>query len=131
MTNVTGTTRANRFLVFLVGLLAGVIIGYAVGEPDGVRPVARGAITVQFNDVLAPENAWIVEGFICPMPNCTNPLLTCPGELSRRIRDWVNSQLQLGRPGQAIRAEIVEKHSQNLFKAGLDAPPPDSLRSEP
>ena len=50
------------------------------------------------------------------MPGCTNPLLTCPGELPRRIRDWINQQRATGRPGDDIRAEIIRVHGQNLYK---------------
>ena len=130
MTSMTGRARANRYLVFLVGLLAGVIIGYALGESYAGSPGAGRQTTVESGDILAPENAWIVEGFTCPMPNCRNPLLVCPGELSRRIRIWVNMQLQTGRSGDAIRAEIIEKHGESLFKTGFDATPLDSLQPE-
>jgi hypothetical protein len=118
MTDANAASRANLVLLFVVGLLAGGILGYIVGRqsanPTEVAPT--GAASVVLNDVLPVQDAWIVEGFSCPMPGCSNPLLTCSGELPRRIRDWVNSQRAAGRPGADIRAEIERVHGANLHK---------------
>ncbi|MEW5702181.1 MAG: hypothetical protein AB1792_08135 [Candidatus Zixiibacteriota bacterium] len=110
--------RANLVLLFLVGLLAGGIGGFFIGrqEVGGVAATQTAVTPTVLNDVIPVEDAWIVAGFSCPMPGCTNPLLNCPGELPRRIRDWVNSQLAAGRPGADIRAEIERVHGANLHK---------------
>jgi len=118
MTGANGAARANLVLLFVVGLLAGGVVGYIVGRqsanPTVVAPT--GTASVALNDILTVQDAWIVEGFSCPMPGCTNPLLTCPGELPRRIRDWINSQRAAGRPGADIRAEIERVHGASLHK---------------
>jgi hypothetical protein len=121
MTNATAAVRINNLLVLLVGILAGVIIGYMLGHATDGGLSAGTPAAANLNDVLSPEDAWIVDGLTCPMPGCTNPLAVCQSEISRRIRDWVNSQLKAGRPGEAIREEIIRTHGQNLFKRGLDA----------
>lgn len=127
MTDSTTAARINTLLVLLVGILSGVIIGYIFGHTMGDGLSANTPVAASLNDVLSPEDAWIVDGLTCPMPGCTNPLLVCQSELSRRIRDWVNSQLKAGRPGEAIRGEIIRKHGQNLFKLGLETRPDSSL----
>jgi hypothetical protein len=123
MSNGSGSAKVNTLLFFLVGLLSGGIVGYILGGagPAAVTPSGMQPSLLQLNDILPVEDAWIVEGFSCPMPGCTNPLLTCKDELSRRIRDWVNSELARGRPGEDIRAEIIQVHGANLNK----------LKSEP
>jgi hypothetical protein len=121
MTASTSAARINTLLVLLVGVLSGVIIGYILGHTtEGGLPAGTPA-TVNLNDTIAPDDAWIVDGLTCPMPGCMNPLLVCQSDLSRRIRDWVNSQLKAGRSGESIREEIIQTHGQNLFKRGLDA----------
>ena len=128
MASPNSAARVNTILLFVIGLLAGGIGGYFIGQrtaPTGTTPVA----TTQpiLNDVIAAKDAWIVAGFTCPMPGCTNPLLTCPGELPRRIRDWVNQQLAAGRSGADIRAEIERVHGANLHKIPL--PGPDTVKT--
>jgi hypothetical protein len=120
MSNGNGSARINTLLFFLVGLLSGGIIGYLLGGADQapVMPAGTQPAITQLNDVLPVQDVWIVEGFSCPMPGCTNTLLECQGELPRRIRDWVNSQRALGRTGEDIRAEIIRKHGANLNKLG-------------
>lgn len=119
MASGDSAAKINTLLFFLVGLLCGAIAGYILGGA-GQRglPPASGtqSVSLQLNDVLPVEDVWIVEGFSCPMPGCTNTLLTCQGELSRRIRDWVNSQRAAGRPGEQIRQEIIREHGSNLYK---------------
>jgi hypothetical protein len=121
MTRSGAARSINALLVFLIGLLSGVILGYMVGHTAGNGPPTVTQTNVRLNDVLSVDNAWIVEGFTCPMPGCTNPLLLCQGELSRRIREWVNAQVRAGRPGREIRQEIIQKHGDNLFKTGSEA----------
>ena len=128
--NQVTATLVNRVLLFLAALLAGTIVGYALGETDVTRPATAGGRGVPLNVVLAPEHTWIVEGFNCPMPNCTNPLAVCSGQLAREIRHWINAQLQAGRPGASIREEIVRVHGRNLFKTGVNAPLLEELHPE-
>ncbi len=110
--------RVNSVLLLIIGLLVGVIAGYMYGRTDTPQQVVRsgGAANQFLNDRIAAENQWIVEGMNCPMPNCTNTLLECQGDLPRQIRHWVNSQLSAGRSGQDIRNEIIRTHGDNLFK---------------
>ena len=116
MANATSTARINTILLLIVGLLAGGIVGYILGHQGAVQSTATGQVALQLDDVLSVEDAWIVDGLTCPMPGCRNPLLTCQGELPRRIRDWINSQLRAGRTGDEIRAEIIATHGQNVLK---------------
>jgi hypothetical protein len=111
------TRLINTILLFVVGLLVGGITGYLVGQGRATGSPATSATTSAIlNDVLPVEDTWIVAGFSCPMTGCTNPLLSCPGELPRRIRDWINQQRAAGRAGDEIRAEIIRVHGQNLYK---------------
>jgi hypothetical protein len=123
MDNRNTAVLINRVLVFAAGLLAGGIIGYMIAQSETAPIPARAALqsVAQLNDVLAVEDVWIVEGFSCPMPGCTQPLLTCQDALARQIRDWVNSQRATGRTGESIRGEIVQTHG-----AALNKLPPDS-----
>ena len=124
MANGNKAALINTLLIFVVALLVGGIAGYVIGQ-NGATPIATTApvqTAAPLNDVLGIQDVWIVEGFSCPMPNCTRPLLSCPDPLARQIRDWVNSQLAAGRDGAAIRGEIVQTHG-----AALNKLPPDSL----
>ncbi len=117
MANTQTAGRTNAFLLLVIGLLVGVIVGYMYGRldsPGGTAGVSGD--TALLNDRLAPENQWIVEGFNCPMLGCTNTLLECSGDLPRRVRDWANKELAAGRLGQDIRNEIIQTHGDNLFK---------------
>ena len=118
MANSNLASRLNLVLLLLVGVLAGGIAGFFVGQANvpPVPTVVGSALPLNLNDVLALENVWIVEGFTCPMPDCQNPLTTCQGELPRRIRDWVNVQLAAGRSGQELRDEVIRTHGQALHK---------------
>lgn len=116
MANPISAARINTILLLVVGLLAGGIVGYIIGHQGAAQNVIPGTVALQLNDVLSPDNAWIVDSLTCPMPGCYNPLLSCQGELPRRIRDWVNSQLNSGRSGDEIRAEIIATHGQNVLK---------------
>jgi len=122
MANPMSAARINTILLLVVGVLAGGIVGYIIGHQGAAQNVIPGTVALQLDDVLSAENAWIVEGLTCPMPGCYNPLLTCQGELPRRIRDWVNSQLRSGRAGEEIRAEIIATHGQNVQKIQNSAP---------
>lgn len=128
MASQDNASRINAFLILIVGLLVGGIAGYIVGHSN-VNTTAVGTAQLSLNDVLSNDNAWIVEGLTCPMAGCTNPLLTCQGELPRRIRDWVNSQLATGRPGQDIRAEIIRTHGANVQKLQSPGVVPDTIRN--
>ncbi len=122
MTNSGTSGNINKVLVVLVGLLAGLITGYAIGHKT--YPTNRAAMsqTFQRNEVIAAENAWIVDGLTCPMPGCTNPLSICQSDIARSIRVWVNEQLKLGRPGEDIRSEIIRVHGANVLKTMPGAP---------
>jgi hypothetical protein len=110
-------------MLLVIGFLVGGIAGYFLGQRSApVSAVAGATSPLVLNDVLPVQDAWIVEGFTCPMPGCTNPLLTCTGELPRRIRDWVNQQRAAGRTGADIRAEIERVHGANLHKVALPGP---------
>lgn len=119
MSNGNRTYLINMVLLVVVALLAGGIVGYLVAREDApppvttVAPVQTGA---PLNDILDVKDAWIVEGFSCPTPNCTNSLLTCMDPLARQIRGWVNNQLAMGRDGASIRAEIVQVNGAALNK---------------
>ena len=117
MTNANASGWINTVLVLLAGLLSGLILGYSVGHNTSSFDQATVSPVTQRNDTIAPENSWIVEGLTCPMPGCTNPLLVCQSEVARRIREWVNEQLKLGRPGEDIRTEIIRVHASNVRKA--------------
>ena len=123
MTNANAPARVNGVLLVLVGLLAGLIVGYAIGAkmaPSNANILTQ---TTARNDVIPPDNAWIVDGLTCPMVGCTNPLAICQSDIARSIRIWVNGQLALGRPGEDIRAEIIRVHGANVLKTAPGAPP--------
>jgi len=129
MANSNTSRRINTLLVLLAGLLSGLILGYAIGQSFFSVSRATMLPVAQRNDTIAPANTWIVEGLTCPMPGCMNPLETCQSEVARRIREWVNEQLKLGRPGEDIRNEIIRVHGSNVLKAMPDALP-DTQRSQ-
>jgi hypothetical protein len=113
----------NSLLVVLVGLLSGLILGYAIGQNTSSFNHATTSPASQQDDIITPNNSWIVEDLTCPMPGCMNPLLTCQSEVTRRIRVWLNEQLKLARPGEDIRMEIIRVHGANVLKAISGAPP--------
>ena len=119
MTDANASRWINTVLALLAGLLSGLILGYSVGHNTSSFDRATVSPVTQRNDTIAPVNSWIVEGLTCPMPGCMNPLLVC----QRRIREWVNEQLKLGRPGEDIRTEIIRVHASNVRKAMPGAPP--------
>ena len=123
MQNADTAGLANTVLVFIICLMAGGTIGFMVGDttPTVPAPATPGGVApVDVNDVLGIENAWIVEGLSCPTPGCSNPLLNCADPLAREVRGWVNVQLQAGRTGESITAEIISTHGAKVFKlAGL------------
>ncbi|MBI3872488.1 MAG: hypothetical protein HY304_05370 [candidate division Zixibacteria bacterium] len=123
MTKSGLSSPMNMALLLIVALLIGAIGGFLVGRamltPLPPAQVAAQPALNQLNDVLSAENVWIVEGFSCPMPDCHNPLATCQGELPRRIRDWINSQLASGRSGKDLREEVIRTHGQALYKLPL------------
>jgi len=125
MSNKNSAALINTVLLVLVALMGGGIAGYFVGQSQQQQPVTTTA-PIQFaaplNDVLALQDVYVVEGFSCPTPGCTNPLLTCTHPLARQIRDWVNKQRGMGRDGQSIRQEIIQVNGANLNNL-----PPDSL----
>ncbi len=123
MSNGNRTSLINMVLLFVVSLLGGGIAGYLVAQNQTV-PVAT-AVPVQtvapLNDVLDLQDVWIVDGFSCPTPNCTNPLLTCTDPLARQIRAWINNQRASGRDGASIRAEIIQVNGEALNKLAPDS----------
>ncbi len=119
MPNVDMAGLTNKVLTFIICLMTGGIIGFMVGDttPMAVDPANPGATApANIDDVLGLENAWIVEGLSCPTPGCTNPLRSCTDPLAREVRGWVNAQLQAGRTGESITAEIISTHGANVFK---------------
>ena len=124
MSNANKAGLINTVLLTLVALLGGGIAGYLVGQSQAPQAVATNPVQIAapLNDVLSVQDVWIVEGFSCPTPGCTNPLLTCTHPLARQIRDWVNKQRGMGRDGQSIRAEIIQVNGANLNNL-----PPDTL----
>jgi hypothetical protein len=124
MSNANKAGLINTVLLTLVALLGGGIAGYLVGQSQAPRAVATNPVQVAtpLNDIISVQDVWIVDGFSCPTPGCTNPLLTCTHPLARQIRDWVNKQRGMGRDGQSIRAEIIQVNGANLNNL-----PPDTL----
>lgn len=124
MSNANKSGLINTVLLTLVALLGGGIAGYLVGQSQSPPTVATNPVQIAapLNDVISVQDVWIVEGFSCPTPGCTNPLLTCTHPLARQIRDWVNRQRGTGRDGQSIRAEIIQVNGANLNNL-----PPDTL----
>ena len=123
MANSNAPARVNGILLVLVGLLVGLIAGYLIGVKSGFVNANVMTQATRLNDIIASDNAWIVDGLTCPMPGCMNPLAVCQSDVSRRIRAWVNEQLALGRPGDDIRAEIIRVHGANVLKTAQGAPP--------
>jgi len=126
MSTKNNAALINVVLLVLVALMGGGIAGYFVGQSQRqpamttVAPIQM--TTTPLNDVLSVQDVWIVEGFSCPTPGCTNPLLTCTHPLALQIRDWVNKQRGMNRDGQSIRQEIIQVNGANLNNL-----PPDSL----
>jgi hypothetical protein len=117
------STLINTVLLVVVALLGGGIAGFLLAQNEAA-PIAYNApvqIAAPINDVLGIQDVWIVEGFSCPTPNCTRPLLTCPDPLARQIRGWVNSQRAAGRNGESIRGEILQTHGNALNKLPSDS----------
>lgn len=124
MSSANKAALINMVLLTLVAFMGGGIAGYLVGQNQAPPSVTATPVqtAASLNDVLAVDDVWIVEGFSCPTPGCTNPLLRCTHPLARQIRDWVNKQRALGRDGQALRGEIIQVNGANLNNL-----PPDTL----
>ncbi len=119
MQHVNTAKLANTVLVFIICLMAGGVVGFMVGDttPAVLDPATSGGtLQANINDVLEIGNAWIVEGLSCPTPGCTNALLNCADPLAREVRGWVNTQLQSGRTGESITAEVISTHGAKVFK---------------
>ncbi|HUU44792.1 MAG TPA: hypothetical protein VM118_03580 [Acidobacteriota bacterium] len=118
MGNIGTARMINLALAFIIGVCAGGISGYLIGgfPPPAAPGQGDHGMPIHYPEALSVENAWILEGFSCPEPACTNTLLACQGNLPRRICSWVNEQLAKGRSGEDIRAALIRQHGEKLDK---------------
>lgn len=125
MTKEQTPSPINLPMLLIVSLLGGGIAGFFAGEQSSNRPptAVTGVLPVNLNDIIPIEFTSIVEGLSCPSPGCTNTLLNCQGELARRLRGWVNTQIAAGRPAEEITAGIIKTHGPQVFKIpGVNTP---------
>jgi hypothetical protein len=106
--------QVSNVLLLIVGLLAGFIGGYAIahqGSPaTGIAPNAlAGASTCQYE--LDPADQGIIAGFICPAPECTDPLLGCHCETAHQIKQRVKNLLASGVSPDEARTQIQAEYS--------------------
>jgi hypothetical protein len=110
----TSSTPISGVLLLVVGILAGFIGGYAIARQGA--PVSADIQTLgqpQTGDCphnLEPGDRPILAGFICPAPECTDPVVDCHCELAHRIKDQVKVLLREGKSHEEIRAEIREQY---------------------
>ena len=115
MTNQTKAQapRANTLLFLLVGLLVGFIAGYAIsrqGAPPGTTAIDAASVSARCPHELDAGDRHILEGFICPSPQCTDPVLDCHCETAHRIKDRVKQLLAEGKPPEEVREEVKEQY---------------------
>jgi hypothetical protein len=106
--------QVNKILLLVVGLLAGFIGGYAVarhGAPaTGIASGAlTGSTTCQWE--LDPADQDIIAGFICPSPQCTDPLAGCHCETAHQVKKRVKDLLAAGKTPDEVRAEIQAEYN--------------------
>lgn len=115
MTNQTKakTPPVNSLLLLFVGLLVGFIAGYAIshqGAPPGTAAIDAASRSASCPHELAAGDRHILEGFICPSPQCTDPVLDCHCETAHQIKDRVKQLLAEGKPPEEVRAEVKEQY---------------------
>jgi len=106
--------QVSGILLLILGLLAGFIGGYAIshrGAPTtGFAPnTLSGASDCQFE--LAPADQGIIAGFICPAPECTDPLLGCHCETAHQIKQRVKNLLASGVSPEVARSQIQAEYN--------------------
>jgi len=96
-------------LLFLVGLMAGFVGGYAISH-RGAPPAAAAldAVTRATADpyALAPADRDIIEGFKCPAPMCSDLILDCHCDTANRIKQTVKQLLSEGKSPEEVRSEV-------------------------
>ncbi|MEW5702734.1 MAG: hypothetical protein AB1792_10965 [Candidatus Zixiibacteriota bacterium] len=105
----------NVVLIALVGLLIGFIGGYVIGR--NAAPVASSATvaTGTCPHQLDPKDQWILVGFRCPGTDTAQvALLGCHCNTAHGIEDFVKAELAAGKPGQAIREELIAQYGDRL-----------------
>ena len=110
----TNAVPVSSVLLLVVGLLAGFIGGYAIARQGApATPVSYnfGSSTSDCQHELDPADQSILEGFICPAPQCADALLTCHCETAHQIKDQVKDLLRQGNTDEEIRREIKEQYN--------------------
>lgn len=105
--------QISGVLLLVVGLLAGFVGGYAIGQrgaPAGPLVLDSPTATSDCPHELDPGDQDILAGFICPAPQCADPLLTCHCDIAHQIKDEVKQMLADGQSPDEVREEIRAKH---------------------
>jgi len=121
--NASKTSSLNNLLILVLGLLAGFIGGYFIGQktPNGIP---SGQFVAQANAVECPHaldehDRYILAGFRCPAtPDVQAILLDCHCAVAHSIMDRVKSELEVGKEGMVIRDELIAEYGDRLKFAG-------------
>lgn len=108
------TLPASPILLILVGILAGFVGGFFVGQ-QGPMAVTAGAVAAgPCPDELAQVDEYIIAGFICPIPPCQDELLTCHCEGAHKMKNKIKQELAQGKDGLIIREELKAQYGAAL-----------------
>jgi len=106
--------QVSSILLLIVGLLAGFIGGYAISHQGATttgsaRNALTGASTCQFE--LDPADQDIIAGFICPAPECADPLSGCHCDIAHQIKQQVKNLLAGGVSPEDVRSQIQAEYN--------------------
>jgi hypothetical protein len=109
----TRGTPISSILLLIVGLLTGFIGGYAIarqGAPATPVTFNSGNQTANCPHALDAADAPVLEGLICPAPNCSDPVLTCHCATAHQIQDQAKALLAEGKTHEEARQAIVAQY---------------------
>lgn len=105
-TSRTSGFPAHPALLLVLGILLGFLGGIFVGQ-RGPMAVSTGALAQgPCPHELASVDEYIIAGLICPIPPCTDPLLTCHCDGAHEIKNRIKQELGQGKDGLVIREEL-------------------------
>jgi hypothetical protein len=107
----------NLALVMVLGLLAGFIGGYMVGQHGPIAVTADPGVAPPCPFELSAADEYIIAGFSCPAPVCQDPLLTCHCDEAHEIKTKIKQELGQGKDGSVIREELIQRYGAQLRKA--------------
>ncbi len=109
-----GSPPVNGLLLLALGLLIGVISGYAYAQRNVTAqpinlPTASTNTSCPFDLDHADEA--IISGIICPSATCSGALATCHCDTAHQIKKYIKQALADGRPPTEVLDEAKTLYS--------------------